>query len=81
LKTKKITKTTVSTPTLVASSTPQRTTSITKTRASPVVELQDDEALLDEVLANDSEGSDAAPATDEDEQTKDASLRQRRTNK
>jgi len=84
-------KTAVSVPTLIASSTPQRkttTTTITKTRSSPVVEIQDDEALLDEVLAadqddDDSEGlntSDVAPATDEEEQTTNVSIRQRRAN-
>ncbi len=83
------TKTPDSVSTFVVSSTPQRkttTTTITKTRPSPTVEIQDDEALLDEVLAgdqdDDSEGlntSDVAPATDEEEQT-DLSIRQRRTN-
>jgi hypothetical protein len=90
LKPKKPTKIPVSIPTLVASSTPQRPTTATKTRASPVVEIQDDEALLDEVLAadqdddNDSEGLnnfDAAQGTDEDEQTTNVSIRQRRANK
>jgi len=82
---KKPTQTDASVPTLIASSTPQRPTT-TKTRSSPVVEIQDDEALLDEVLAaeqdDDSEGlntSDVAPATDEEEQT-NVSIRQRRAN-
>ncbi|CAF1141754.1 unnamed protein product [Adineta steineri] len=80
-------------PTLVASSTPQRTTAVTKTRASPLVEIQDDEALLDEVLADDQDDdddddedddsdrlntSDVAQATDEEDQTSHGSIRQRR---
>ncbi len=85
----KPTKIPVPAPTLVASSTPQRPTTATKTRSSPVVEIQDDEALLDEVLAGDqddedSEGintSDVAQGTDEEDQTGNAAIRQRRTNK
>ncbi len=87
LKPKKPTKIAVTGPVLVASSTPQRPTTATKSRSSPVVEIQDEEALLDEVLAgeqdDDSEGvntSDVAPGTDEEEQT-DVVIRQRRANK
>lgn len=66
-------------PTLVASSTPQRPTT-TRIRSSPVVEIQDEEALLNEVLSggqddNDSEGLNA---TDDDEQ-QTSSIRHRRT--
>ncbi len=92
LKPKKSTKTIGSVPTLVASSTPQgkttttTTTTTTKIRSPPVVEIQDDEALLDEVLAadqddddDDSEGANTQ-GTDEEDQTSDLSLRQRRVN-
>ncbi len=77
-------------PTFIASSTPQRPTTANKTRSSPVVEIQDDEALLDEVLAgdqdddDDSEGvntSDVAQGTDDDDQSPNAAIRQRRKNK
>jgi hypothetical protein len=89
LKPKQPTNISLSAPILVASSTPQRPTTATKTRSSPVVEIQDDEALLDEVLAgdqdddddDDSEGintSDVAQGTDEEDQ---AAIRQRQTNK
>jgi hypothetical protein len=86
LKPKKPTKIPVSVPTLVASSTPQRPT---KPHSSPVIEIQDDEALINEVLAadqddDDSEGlntSDVAQVTDEEEQTTNLSIRQRRANK
>ncbi|CAF2356915.1 unnamed protein product [Rotaria sp. Silwood2] len=91
LKSKKQKKPTVSLPIHITSSTPQRSTAI-KNRSSPVIEIQDDEALLDEVLAShqddndDSEEvnvSDVAPGTDDEEQTTtttNASLRQRRIN-
>jgi hypothetical protein len=86
LKPKKPTKIPVSVPTLVASSTPQRPT---KPHSSPVIEIQDDEALINEVLAadqddDDSEGlntSDVAQVTDEEEQTTNSPIRQRRANK
>ncbi|CAF4618992.1 unnamed protein product [Rotaria sp. Silwood1] len=91
LKPKKQKKATVSLPTHVTSSTPQRTTTI-KNRSSPVIETQDDEALLNEILTadqddnDDSEGlnaSDIGPGTDDEEQTTttNASIRQRRVNK
>jgi len=67
----KSTKQTNLAPTLIASSTPQRPTTATKNnRSSPVVEIQDEDALLDEVL---SAGQDD---TDDD----DHSIRRRRTN-
>ena len=86
---KKPTKIPVAAPTLIASSTPQRPTTANKTRSSPVVEIQDDEALLDEVLAgdqddDDSEGvnnSDVAQGTDEEDAPTNAAVRQRRKNK
>lgn len=56
-------------PTLIASSTPQRPTT-KNNRSSPAVEIQDEDALLDEVL---SAGQDD---TDDD----DHSIRRRRTN-
>ncbi|CAF1327501.1 unnamed protein product [Rotaria sordida] len=91
LKPRKQKKTTVSLPTRITSSTPQRTTTI-KNRSSPVIEIQDDEALLNEVLAadqddnDDSEGlnaSDIPPGTDDEDQTTttNVSMRQRRINK
>lgn len=86
-----------STTNLITSSTPQRATTTalnTKTRPSPPVEIQDDEALLDEVLTGDQDDddddnadsdemntSDVAPGTDEDDQTVGTSIRQRQVNK
>ncbi|CAF1087664.1 unnamed protein product [Adineta ricciae] len=80
LKTKTKAKQITSATTLITSSTPQRTTALnTKTRPSPPVEIQDDEALLDEVLTGDQDdddvdseemnASDVAQGTDEDDQT------------
>ncbi|CAF4621231.1 unnamed protein product [Rotaria magnacalcarata] len=74
-----------SVPKLIASSTPQR--KIKSNISSSVTQTQDDEALLDEILGDDnddSEGlntSDMAQATDEDEQTPNVVIRQRRVNK
>ncbi|CAF3410773.1 unnamed protein product [Rotaria socialis] len=74
-----------SVPKLIASSTPQRKTK--SNISSSATQIQDDEALLDEILGDDnddSEGlntSDIAQATDEDEQTPNVVIRQRRINK
>ncbi|CAF4636275.1 unnamed protein product [Rotaria socialis] len=76
---------TSSVPKLIASSTPQRKTK--SNISSSATQIQDDEALLDEILGDDnddSEGlntSDIAQATDEDEQTPNVVIRQRRINK
>ena len=94
MKTKTKAKPITSATRIITSSTPQRTTTAvlnTKTRPSPPIELQDDEALLDEVLTGDQDDDDAdseemntsdvAQGTDEDDQTTSTSVRQRRVNK
>lgn len=92
---KKRSKAKASLPSSATSSTPQRrTTATVKTGRSESVELQDDEALMDEVLADEQDDDDDGDESDElntsdvqqasddeDTQLGSASLRYRRTKK